>query len=108
MVQTLQNVTNIDKIKLFEFCLEMQHSFENIADESVFPDEATFSVSDKVNKQNFRFGETENLRLLVQHLRDSTKCSVLCPKRRCTVPCFFPRKLSTGKPFLVVLSVRFM
>lgn len=77
-VQMLQNVTDLDKTKHFEFCAEMQHHFENddFADHFVFTDEAAFHISGQVNKQNVRFWGMENPRFTVQHVRDSPKVNV--------------------------------
>ncbi|GFT69382.1 hypothetical protein NPIL_101801 [Nephila pilipes] len=59
--QVLQNPSDMDKQKRFEFCADMQLGFINdyFADRLVFNDEVTFHISGK------------------------------CPERKCSAPSFF-------------------
>ncbi|GFU31381.1 DUF4817 domain-containing protein [Nephila pilipes] len=69
-VLVLQNLSDMDEQKRFEFCVDMQLRFENgdFASRLVFTEEATFHINMKVNKQNDRFGGTENPKFPEQHV----------------------------------------
>ncbi|GBM07010.1 hypothetical protein AVEN_63457-1 [Araneus ventricosus] len=67
-------------------CIENEHDFLN---HIIFSDEATFHVSNKVNKHNCRIWGSENPQAVHEVERNSPKINVWCALSHDTVIGFF-------------------
>jgi hypothetical protein len=106
-VQLLQALKPDDKVKWYEFCMQMQADMENdFATRLIFRDEATFYLSGKVNLHNVRVLGTENSHATVEHQRDSPKLNVFCTiSRRKVYGSFsFVENKVTGISYLDMLT----
>lgn len=76
----------------------------------IFSDEATFSVSGKVNKQNVRIWGSEKPHAIREHERDSPKVHVWCALKHNRVigPFFFSEKTVRSGPYLDMLQNFFL
>jgi len=75
-------------------------------DSVIFSDESTFHVSGRVNTHNCRIWGSENLRVSLEHVRDSPKVNVFCALRKERVygPFFFMETTITGIVYLDMLQ----
>jgi hypothetical protein len=68
-------------------------------DRLIFGDESTFHISGKVNEHNVHIWGTDNLREMVEHVRDSPNGNVFCAVSHTKVygPFFFHENTLTGR-----------
>ena len=80
MLQVHQDLSDNDKDVRLNFCIEIQETFaiDGFADSLIFSDEETFHLSGKVNRHIVRIWGTENLRVVIQNVRNSPKVNVFC------------------------------
>ena len=76
-------------------------------DRLVFSDEATFHLTDKVNKHNTRIWGTKYPHLTLEHVRDSPKVNVFCAilKKRVYGPFFFEGTAVNSQAYLDIHKV---
>ena len=69
-------------------------------------DEASFHLSDKVNRYNVRIWGTKNPHAIVQHERDSAKVNVVCTmsQRKVYGPLIFNENTVPGTAYLDMLQ----
>jgi hypothetical protein len=106
-LQLLQALKLDDKVKRYEFCMQMQADLEDeFATRFIFSDEATFYLSGKVNRHNLRAWGTENPRATIEHQRDPPKLNVFCAisRRKVHGPFFFMENTVTGISYLDMLT----
>ena len=72
----------------------------------VFSDEATFHVTDKVNKHNTHIWRTEHPHAIQEHVQDSLKVNVFCAilKKYVYGPFFFEGPMINSEAYLAMLQ----
>jgi hypothetical protein len=79
---------------------------ERFLDTIIFSDESTFHVSGKVSTHKSRIWSSKNLRVFLEHVRDSPKVNVFCAlsKERVYFRFFFMDMTITGIVYLDILQ----
>jgi hypothetical protein len=90
--------------------MEMFHLIqydERFLDSIIFSDDNTFHVSGKVNTRNCRIWGSQNLRVSLEHVRDSSKVNVFCALSKGIVfgPFFFMETTIVGIVYLDMLQL---
>jgi hypothetical protein len=109
VLQVVQAVTADDGIAYNQFAvttLEKQVKDKEFLRKIMFPDEATFHVSGKVNKQYVHIWGSEQPHATVEHIRDSPKVNAWCGllHDRLIGPFFFAEATLTSCSYLDMLE----
>ena len=108
-LQLVQKLHPEDKETRHAFCGNLQALIEkddNLLANIIFSEEATFHLSEKVNRYNVRIWGSENQHATLEVERDSPKLNVFCAVSKQTVygPFIFEGQTVTGRRYLEMLT----
>jgi hypothetical protein len=107
-LQLLQALTDEDKTRRLQFCIDMVQHLEEygFAEKLIFSDEATIHLYVKVNRHNVRIWGTENPHATIKHIRNSPKLNVFCAisKEKGYGQFFFSESTVTGTSYLDMMQ----
>ncbi|GBN14641.1 hypothetical protein AVEN_39551-1 [Araneus ventricosus] len=109
-MQLVQQLKPSDLSIRFNFAVDMLHRIDvenDFLERIIFTDEATFHVSDHINKHNTRKWGSENPHFIVETVRDSPKVNVWCGLMagRVIGPFFFAESTVTKEVYLDMLQL---